>query len=142
MVKTYLPTQSATRTFDAAGKTLGRLATEIAVALRGKDKATFAPHTIVGDLVVVTNARQIHVTGDKLNQKTYYRHTGYLGNLKSMTLGQLMATDPTEPLRRAVYGMLPDNRLRKELMKRLTIHAGAGSEEITDDPSNSLSGSS
>lgn len=129
MSKTYLPTQSATRSFDASGKTLGRLATEIAIALRGKDKATFAPNKIVGDVVVVTNAKQIHITGNKVDQKTYYKHTGYLGNMKSITLKQLIAKDPTEPLRRAVYGMLPDNRLRKELMKRLTIHAAGGSQE-------------
>lgn len=129
MAKTYLPTQSATRTFDASGQTLGRLATQVAVALRGKDKAAFAPNKIVGDLVVVTNAKLIRLTGDKLNQKTYYKHTGYLGNLKSMTLKQLITKDPTEPLRRAVYGMLPDNRLRSELMKRLTIHTGSIQEE-------------
>jgi len=129
MTKTYLPTTSATRTIDAAGKTLGRLATEVAVALRGKDKTTFAPQKISGDVVVVTNANKIRVTGNKLEQKTYYKHTGYLGNMKSITLGKLIEKDPTEPLRRAVYGMLPDNRLRKELMKRLVIHAAEGKQE-------------
>lgn len=124
MTKTYLPTTDVTRTIDAAGKTLGRLATEVAIALRGKDKATFAPNKIVGDVVVVTNTNKVRYTGNKIEQKTYYKHTGYLGNMKSITLGKLIEKDPTEPLRRAVYGMLPDNRLRKELMKRLTIIAG------------------
>ena len=128
MAKTYLPTESATRTFDASGKVLGRLATEIAVALRGKDKVAFAPHKITGDLVTVINASKVRVTGRKLDDKVYYKHTGYLGNLKSETLKHLMERDPAEVIRRAVYGMLPDNRLRKELMKRLTIHAN-GAEE-------------
>lgn len=131
MTKTYLPTTDATRTIDATGKTLGRLATEVAIALRGKDKATFAPNKIVGDVVVVTNTNKVRYTGNKIEQKTYYKHTGYLGNMKSITLGKLIEKDPTEPLRRAVYGMLPDNRLRKELMKRLTIIAGAAKEETT-----------
>lgn len=123
MVKTYLPTTSQTTTFDASDKILGRLASEIASVLRGKNKPTFAPNKIVGDEVVVTNASKIRVTGNKMEQKVYHRHTGYLGHLKSITLKDLFAKDSTEVLRRAVYGMLPANRLRKELMKRLTIHS-------------------
>ena len=128
MAQTYLPTESSTRTFDAAGKVLGRLATEIAVALRGKDKVDFAPNKITGDLVIVTNAAKVRVTGRKLDDKMYYKHTGYLGNMKTESLKHLMERDPAEVIRRAVYGMLPDNRLRKHLMKRLTVLAN-GSEE-------------
>lgn len=129
MAKTYLPTADSVRTVDAAGQILGRLATEVATMLRGKDKPSFAPHKITGDQVVVTNAAKIRVTGRKLDQKVYYKHTGYMGHLKEQTLSDLMAKDPSEVIRRAVYGMLPANRLRPELMKRLTVHAGAAPEE-------------
>ncbi|MBI4185571.1 50S ribosomal protein L13 [Candidatus Berkelbacteria bacterium] len=122
MSKTYLPVKSITRTIDADGQVLGRIASEIAAILRGKDKPTFAPHRIEGDCVTVVNASGIRYTGRKVDQKTYYRHTGYLGHLKQETLGHLIKTDTTEPLRRAIYGMLPNNRLRPELMKRLTIY--------------------
>lgn len=132
MAKTYLPTTSQTRSIDAGGKALGRVATEIAVALRGKDKASFTPNLVSGDVVVVSNAATIRYTGRKLDQKLYHHHTGYIGSLKTISLKQLIIKDPTDPLRRAVLGMLPNNRLRKELMKRLTIHAGqAKTQEST-----------
>ena len=123
MATTYLPTTDSVRTVDVAGKVLGRVATEIAIILRGKDKPTYAPHKITGDRVIVTNAAKIRVTGRKLEQKTYARHTSYLGHLKTETLAQVMAKDPAEVVRRAVQGMLPSNRLRKELMKRLDVYA-------------------
>lgn len=123
MAKTYLPKDdSPVQTLDARGQVLGRLASRVATILRGKHSLTFAPHRIEGQRVNVINAKHIHLTGNKLNQKKYYHHTGYLGNLKEMTLVNLMAHDPSEVIRRAVYGMLPANRLRSELMKRLTIY--------------------
>lgn len=122
MKKTYLPTTDSVRTVDAKGKVLGRVATEIAVILRGKDKSTFAPHRIEGDRVVVLNAASVEVTGKKLDQKVYRTHSGYLGSLREVTLKQLMATKPEQVVEMAVYNMLPKNRLRRELMRRLTIH--------------------
>ncbi len=120
--KTYLPAIDTVRTFDASGKVLGRLATDIATALRGKDKPTFAPHRIEGDRVVVINAAQVAVTGKKLEQKIYRSHTGYLGNMKEVALKQLMERTPELVIEMAVYNMLPKNRLRRELMRRLVIH--------------------
>lgn len=135
MAKTYLPnpTTDTEVTIDAAGKVLGRLATEIATILRGKHKATFAPNKVTGERVVVTNAAKVAVTGRKLEQKVYYRHTGYPGGLRERTLAEVMAKDPTEVIRHAVAGMLPHNRLHKELMKRLTIYAlGSPSPKAKD----------
>lgn len=122
--KTYLPTHDTTVTIDATGKVLGRLATEVAIILRGKHKPTFAPHRIEGDRVIVTNALKVGFTGRKLDQKMYYKHSGYLGHLRSIVLKDLFAKDPADVIVRAVYGMLPNNRLRPELMKRLEVHAG------------------
>lgn len=110
-----------TREIDATGQVLGRLATQIAVILRGKDKPSFRPNLIVGDKVKVVNASKIVVTGRKMEQKRYYHHTGYLGHLKEKSLKELMAKDPADVVRRAVYGMLPSNKLRPTLMKNLTI---------------------
>ena len=114
----------ATQTIDAKGKVLGRLATGIANILRGKDKPTFRPHLLMGDKVIVLNASKIKVTGDKMNQKIYYHHTGYIGNLKSETMADLYRKDPSEILRRAVKGMLPKNRLQNEWMKNLEVRNG------------------
>ncbi len=124
MAKTYLPNPDTDSevTIDAAGKVLGRVATEIATILRGKHKPTFAPHKVTGERVIVTNAAQVAVTGRKLEQKVYYRHTGYPGGLRQRTLSELMTKNPTEVIRHAVAGMIPHNRLHKELMKRLTIY--------------------
>jgi len=129
MTKTYLPTTDHAVTLDASGQILGRLATQIATILRGKNKPTFAPHRIEGDRVIVTNAAAIKVSGRKLEQKMYHRHTGYIGNLRTTTLKDLMVTKPEQVIERAVYGMLPNNRLRKELMKRLTVYPGAAPEK-------------
>ena len=109
------------RHIDASGKVLGRLASEIAVALRGKDKPSFRPYLVMGDKVIVNNASKIVITGNKLEQKTYYHHTGYLGHLKAEKLKDVMAKNPAEVLRRAVWGMLPKNKLRDRLIKNLTI---------------------
>jgi large subunit ribosomal protein L13 len=109
---------------DAADQTLGRLATRIARLLRGKHKPTFSPHLEMGDYVIVVNAARVRVTGKKLRQKIYYRHSGYPGGLKSVTLGELMATRPTRVVEMAVRGMLPHNRLGRKIFKNLKVYAG------------------
>ena len=109
---------------DAEGKTLGRLATVIADRLRGKGKPTFTPHVDTGDFVVVVNAEKIAVTGNKLDQKKYYRHSGYPGGLKERTLREQLDRRPTEVLRKAVKGMLPKNRLAAQQLTKLKIYAG------------------
>jgi large subunit ribosomal protein L13 len=108
---------------DATGKTVGRLATEIAMILRGKNKPTFAPHIDAGDFVKVTNAGQVKFTGRKLVQKDYYHHTMYPGGLRRTPMKKVFDNDPAEVLKRAVYGMLPKNSLREHMIKRLTIEA-------------------
>ena len=109
---------------DAEGKTLGRLATRIADALRGKDKPTYTPHVDTGDFVIVVNAEKIQVTGNKLDQKIYYRHSGYPGGLKERTLREQLDRRPTEVLRVAVKGMLPRNKLSRAQLTKLKIYAG------------------
>jgi large subunit ribosomal protein L13 len=109
---------------DADGKTLGRLATAIADTLRGKRKPQYTPHTDTGDFVVVVNAEKIQVTGQKLDQKRYYRHSGYPGGLRSRTLREQLERQPTEVLRKAVKGMLPRNRLSRAQLNKLKIYAG------------------
>jgi large subunit ribosomal protein L13 len=109
---------------DATDQILGRLATRIAGLLMGKHKPMFNRHLDVGDYVVVTNAEKIRVTGNKLDQKFYYRHSGYPGGLKSVSLGKMLETYPTRVIENAVKGMLPQNRLRARMMKRLRIHVG------------------
>jgi large subunit ribosomal protein L13 len=104
---------------------LGRVATKAAVLLRGKHKPTFAPHHIHGDHVVVINAGKIAVTPKKARNKTYYRHTPWLGGMKTTTMEALLSKDPTMPMKKAVKGMLPKNRLRDQMMKRLHVFAGA-----------------
>lgn len=113
------------RVVDAEGQTLGRLATRVAAMLRGKHKPTFTPHADMGDPVVVVNAAKISVTGDKPRSKIYYRHSGYPGGLRSETLGSLLRRRPTEVVRRAVRGMLPDTKLGDQLIRRLHVYAGA-----------------
>ena len=109
---------------DADGLTLGRLATVIADTLRGKRKPQFTPHVDTGDFVVVVNAEKIAVTGNKLDQKIYYRHSGYPGGLKVRPLREQLERRPTEVLRKAVKGMLPKNRLAAKQLTKLKIYAG------------------
>ena len=109
---------------DADGKNLGRLASEIAIVLRGKNKPQYTPHVDTGDFVVVVNAEKIAVTGNKLEGKVYYRHSGYPGGLKSRTLGEMLERRPNEVLRKAVKGMLPKNRLAARQLTKLKIYAG------------------
>ena len=110
---------------DAEGKTLGRLSTEIAKLLRGKHKVTFTPHVDGGDYVVIINAEKIEVTGKKRDNKVYRHHTGYIGNLKEINFKKLQEKNPEEIIRLSVRGMLPKNKLRAPMMKRLRIFAGS-----------------
>jgi large subunit ribosomal protein L13 len=108
-----------THTIDAKDRPLGRLATEIAILLRGKHKPDFERGKDMGDIVIVKNVDKIRLTGKKLKQKIYYRHSGYIGGLKEIPLETLFKKDPREVLRKAVWGMLPKNKLRKKMIKRL-----------------------
>lgn len=109
---------------DAEGKTLGRLATEIARRLRGKHKPQYTPHVDTGDYLVVVNAEKVRVTGNKRQDKTYYRHTGYIGHLKSRSLQQMLDEHPERVLEAAVKGMLPHNPLGRAMFKKLKVYAG------------------
>jgi large subunit ribosomal protein L13 len=109
---------------DARGQIVGRLATQIAMCLRGKTKPIFTPHADAGDFVIVVNAAEARFTGKKLDDKVYYRHTGYIGGIKAVTARQLFKTKPEEVLRNAVRGMLPKNSLGRRLLKKLKIYAG------------------
>ena len=109
---------------DAEGQNLGRLATRIADTLRGKRKPQYTPHVDTGDFVVVVNAEKVAVTGKKLDQKLYYRHSGYPGGLRVRTLAEQLERRPTEVLRKAVKGMLPRNRLASQQISKLKIYAG------------------
>src|SRR6476646_2461971 len=128
-MKTYVatPTDRPQRDWyvvDADGKTLGRLATQIADALRGKRKPEYTPHVDTGDFVVVVNAEKIAVTGNKLDDKIYYRHSGYPGGVRSRPLREQLERRPTEVLRKAVKGMLPRNKLARRQLTKLKIYAG------------------
>jgi len=109
---------------DAQGRVLGRMATEIAKILRGKKKPTYSPHVDNGDHVVVINAEKVVVTGKKRQRKFYHHHTGYPGGLRSMTFAQVLARKPERILKHAVKGMLPHNRLGRQMIKKLRIYAG------------------
>ncbi len=109
---------------DATDKTLGRLASEIAHRLRGKHKPEYTPHVDTGDYIVVVNAEKIHVTGNKMKDKMYYHHTGYIGNLKSISLEKLLAKAPERAIQSAVKGMLPKNPLGRAMYGKLRVYAG------------------
>ena len=109
---------------NAEGKTLGRLASEIAQVLRGKHKPIYTPHLDCGDYVIVVNAEKVQVTGRKLDQKMYYRHTGYPGGIKSISLRNQLQKHPERVLQAAVRGMLPKNRLGRKMLKKLKVYAG------------------
>ncbi len=119
---------------DAEDRTLGRLASEIAKVLRGKNKPIYAPHLDAGDYVVVINAEKIHVTGRKLDQKIYYRHSGYPGGLTGITLREQLKRHPTRVIRSAVWGMLPHNRLGRAMMKKLKVYAGDSHPHQAQEP--------
>ena len=109
---------------DAQGQTLGRLATQVATLLRGKHKPYYTPHVDCGDYVIVVNAEKIHVTGNKMTQKIYYRHSGYPGGLKQVTLRDQLQKFPGRVVEQAVRGMLPKNRLGRRMFKKLKVYAG------------------
>src|SRR5436309_15756548 len=119
---------------DADGATLGRLATEVAALLRGKHKATFSPHLDTGDPVIVVNAAKVRVTGNKLQAKRYVRHSGYPGGLRSETLEALLSRRPEEVVRRAVRGMLPQNRLGEQMARKLHVYAGGDHPHAAQKP--------
>ncbi len=110
---------------DAEGKTLGRIATEIATLLRGKHKPEYTPHVDTGDFVVVINAEKVRLSGNKLSQKMYYRHSGYYGNLRSFTAREMLEKHPEELIKHAVKGMLPKNTLGRHMFKKLKVYAGS-----------------
>jgi large subunit ribosomal protein L13 len=109
---------------DAAGLTLGRIATAVAIKLRGKDKPTFTPHVDTGDFVIIVNADKVKVTGNKAKLKTYYRHSGFSGGLRMTPFEKMIADKPDYPMTHAVRGMLPKNRLGRQLLKKLKVYAG------------------
>jgi large subunit ribosomal protein L13 len=109
---------------DATDQVLGRLASQVAYRIRGKHNPLFTPHVDTGDWVVVINADKIRLTGNKLADKTYYRHSGYVGSLKSRTAGELLEKNPEQLIKKAVQGMLPKNRLGRKLNKKLFVYAG------------------
>ena len=119
---------------DAAGKTLGRLSTEIARRLRGKHKPEYTPHVDTGDYIVVVNADKIRVTGNKMKDKMYHRYTGYIGNLKSMPLEKLMEQAPERALQFAVKGMLPRNPLGRKMFSKLRVFAGPEHNHSAQQP--------
>ncbi len=127
-LKHYNPSQESLRAswrvFDAEGKVLGRLASEIAMVLMGKDRPGYVPHLLSGDFVVVVNASKIVVTGDKAQQKVYLRHSQYPGNLKQIPYARMSANAPERVIELAVRGMLPKNKLGRKMMTRLKVYAG------------------
>jgi large subunit ribosomal protein L13 len=127
-MKTYVATPETRQrdwyVVDAEGKTLGRLATQIADALRGKRKPEYTPHVDTGDFVVVVNAAKVAVTGNKRQEKLYFRHTGYAGGIRSRSLDEMLERRPEEVIRKAVKGMLPRNRLARQQLRKLKVYAG------------------
>ena len=119
---------------DAAGQTLGRLATQIADRLRGKHKPEYTPHCDVGDFVIVINAEKIAVTGKKRTEKLYHRHSGYPGGLRTRTLNEMLERQPEEVIRKAVKGMLPRNRLARQQLRKLKVYAGPEHPHAAQQP--------
>ncbi len=119
---------------DAEGQTLGRLATEIARRLRGKHKPEYTPHVDTGDYIIVVNAEKINVTGNKESDKIYHHHTGYVGSLKSVSLGKLRNTFPDRIINSAVEGMLPKNPLGRAMFKKLKVYAGPAHDHQAQQP--------
>ncbi|MCJ7855278.1 50S ribosomal protein L13 [Lachnospiraceae bacterium NSJ-143] len=138
MRTTYMPNPTKVErkwyVVDAEGKNLGRLASEIAKVLRGKNKPIYTSFVDTGDYVIVVNADKIAVTGKKLDQKKYYHHTGYIGGLKEITLKRLLETKPEEVIKHAVKGMLPKNTLGKNMIKKLHVYAGPEHDHAAQKP--------
>jgi large subunit ribosomal protein L13 len=119
---------------DAAGKTLGRLASDVATRLRGKHKPEYTPHADAGDYIVVINAEKIAVTGKKMTDKVYYHHTGYVGSVKSITLGKLLERKPEMAIEKAVKGMMPRNPLGRAMLRKLKVYAGTEHPHTAQQP--------
>lgn len=119
---------------DATGKTLGRLASEVAKRLRGKHKPAYTPHVDTGDYVIVVNAAKVRVTGAKMADKTYYRHTGYIGNMKQTSLGKLLETRPERVIETAVKGMMPRNPLGRAMFRKLKVYGGPDHRHEAQQP--------
>ncbi|MGA3156925.1 MAG: 50S ribosomal protein L13 [Steroidobacteraceae bacterium] len=137
-MKTVFPNAEAVRAdwylIDAKGQTLGRLASKIAHRLKGKHKAEYSPHVNMGDHIVVLNAEKVAVTGNKLDDKFYHHHTGYLGNLKSIPLGKLLKEHPERAIEFAVKGMLPKNTLGRNMFRKLHVFAGEKHPHTAQQP--------
>lgn len=137
-MKSYMPSASAIErkwyVVDAEGQTLGRLASEIAKVLRGKNKPTYTPHIDTGDYVIVVNAEKIKVSGNKLNDKVYYRHSDYVGGLKSVTLKEALQKNPVFVIEHAVKGMLPKGPLGRQMSKKLFVYAGPEHKQQAQQP--------
>ena len=137
-MSTYMPkgdyTDRQWYVLDAEGRTLGEVAVEAATILRGKHKPTFTPHADCGDSVIVINASKIVLTGNKLNDKIYYHHTGYIGNMKAVKYGTLMKEKPEFVVEKAVKGMLPDNTIGRNAMTRIRVYAGAEHKQEAQKP--------
>ena len=137
-MSTYMPKGDITDrqwyVLDAEGRTLGEVAVEAATILRGKHKPTFTPHVDCGDSVIIINASKIVLTGNKLNDKIYYHHTGYVGNMKAVKYGTLMQQKPEFVVEKAVKGMLPDNTIGRNAMTRIRVYAGAEHKQEAQKP--------
>lgn len=137
-MKTYMATPSTIErkwyVVDAADKTLGRLAAEVAKVLRGKHKPTFTPHMDTGDHVIIINADKVRLTGKKLVQKVYFRHSGYLGGDKYTKAGDMLAKNPVRMVKLAVRGMVPHNRLGSQIIKKLHVYAGSEHPHAAQKP--------
>lgn len=136
--KTFSPTPEDQKRdwwiIDAQGMTLGRLASRVALILRGKHKPTYAPHMDMGDYVIIINASKIHVTGNRLDEKIYYRHSGYPSGLKDLTLRQMMNRNPERVIELAVKGMLPKGSLGRQMGKKLKVYAGSEHPHEAQNP--------
>ena len=119
---------------DAENKTLGRLASKIAQYIRGKHKPTFTPHVDMGDYVIVVNAEKIHLSGNKLDQKKYYKHSNYPGGIKEITYRELLVKDPEFIIEKAVKGMLPSNKLGRKMIKKLKVYSGENHPHQAQQP--------
>ena len=119
---------------DATDKTLGRLASEIAIRLKGKHKPIYTPHVDTGDCIIVVNAEKVRITGNKLDGKMYHRHTGYIGNLKSMSLRDMLSKHPERVIETAVKGMLPKNPLGRAMFRKLKVYKGPDHKHAAQQP--------
>ena len=137
-MKTYMQTkENISRKWyviDAEGVTLGRLATKVATILRGKHKPTYTPHVDTGDYVIIINASKVNLTGNKIDKKMYYNHSGYPGGLRERTAKTMINNYPVEMVERAVKGMLPHNRLGRKMGKKLFVYAGSEHDQIAQKP--------